>query len=34
LPDLTPDQVFTETMANRAELLATTIINRISGLVD
>ena len=33
LPDLTPDQVFTETMAARAAVLATTIIDRIAPLV-
>ena len=34
LPDLTPDQVFTGTMADRAEELATRIIDRISRLMD
>lgn len=33
LPDLTPDQVFTEAMAIRAESLATAIIDRIAALM-
>jgi HEPN domain-containing protein len=33
LPDLTPDQVFTEAMARRAEALAVAIIDRIAGMI-
>lgn len=34
LPDLTPDQVFTETMAVKAVGLAVTIVERIASRVD
>lgn len=33
LPDLTPDQVFTSSMARRAEELATRVVDRIAALV-
>jgi len=33
LPDLTPDQAFTEAMANRSESLAAAIVDRISALM-